>query len=146
MNFIITMCVEDGIEGVAVELLAIKNMLKNSNCLIVYNSSDGVCSSGCLNTRLREPESSTSVWTPVTHPWNVQTVGTRKPKTELPLNVRVYHCHLCGLMLDRDVNAAINVLIRGFGERFRVGGRGSSPLRLVRTHPLGGAFGKDSRR
>ena len=36
--------------------------------------------------------------------------------------MRVYHCLLCGLILDRDVNAAINVLIRGFGERFRVEG------------------------
>ena len=33
--------------------------------------------------------------------------------------MRVYECLLCGLVLDRDVNAAINVLIRGFGERFR---------------------------
>ncbi|MGW6174341.1 RNA-guided endonuclease InsQ/TnpB family protein [Arthrobacter sp. NPDC055138] len=30
-------------------------------------------------------------------------------KDKLPLKVRIYHCEVCGLTLDRDVNAAINI-------------------------------------
>ena len=46
----------------------------------------------------------------------------RKPKKDLPLEVRVYECGRCGLRLDRDVNAAINVLVRAFGDEARWGG------------------------
>ena len=46
----------------------------------------------------------------------------RKPKKDLPLKVRVYECERCGLKLDRDVNAAINVLVRAFGDEARWGG------------------------
>ena len=31
---------------------------------------------------------------------------------EMPLSVREYNCGLCGLRLDRDVNASINILNR----------------------------------
>ncbi|MCE2522599.1 MAG: transposase [Rhodobacteraceae bacterium] len=31
----------------------------------------------------------------------------------MPLNVREYVCNECGLVLDRDVNAARNILRRG---------------------------------
>ena len=43
--------------------------------------------------------------------------GSRKPR--LPLSVRTYACEHCGLVLDRDLNAAINL------------------ARLGETHPLG---------
>ena len=46
----------------------------------------------------------------------------RKPKSDLPLSVRVYDCGKCGLRLDRDVDAAINVLVRAFGNEARKGG------------------------
>ena len=36
--------------------------------------------------------------------------------------MRVYECERCGLRLDRDVNAAINVLVRAFGDEARRGG------------------------
>ena len=31
------------------------------------------------------------------------------------LSVRIHHCPNCGLTLDRDVNAARNILFRGIG-------------------------------
>ena len=34
-------------------------------------------------------------------------------KSELPLSVRTYHCECCGMAMDRDRNAAINILHRG---------------------------------
>jgi len=35
-------------------------------------------------------------------------------KHDLKLSDRVYHCNVCGLSMDRDLNAAINVLQMGF--------------------------------
>ena len=34
-------------------------------------------------------------------------------KAELPPSERVYHCGECGLAIDRDVNAAINIQVAG---------------------------------
>ena len=34
-------------------------------------------------------------------------------KAKLPLSERVYHCGKCGLAIDRDVNAAINIQVAG---------------------------------
>ena len=34
-------------------------------------------------------------------------------KSELPLSMRTYHCECCGMVMDRDRNAAINILNRG---------------------------------
>ena len=34
-------------------------------------------------------------------------------KSELPLSMRTYHCECCGMVMDRDRNAAINILKKG---------------------------------
>ena len=34
-------------------------------------------------------------------------------ETKLSLSERVYHCERCGLSIDRDVNAAININVAG---------------------------------
>ena len=34
-------------------------------------------------------------------------------KAKLPLSERVYHCESCGLTIDRDMNAAINIMVTG---------------------------------
>ena len=34
-------------------------------------------------------------------------------KAKLPLSERVYHCEECGLDIDRDLNAAINIQVAG---------------------------------
>ncbi len=35
--------------------------------------------------------------------------GCGTTKVDLTLADRIYHCHTCGLAIDRDVNAAINL-------------------------------------
>ena len=35
------------------------------------------------------------------------------PRDKLGLNQRMYHCYACGMALDRDINAAVNILHRG---------------------------------
>ena len=34
-------------------------------------------------------------------------------KSELPLSIRTSHCESCGMVMDRDWNAAINILNKG---------------------------------
>ena len=55
-------------------------------------------------------------------------------KTKLPLSARVYHCDSCGMVLDRDVNAARNILAAaaqpvasGAGETLNARGEDVSP-------------------
>jgi len=46
-------------------------------------------------------------------------------KANLPLSAREYHCHCCGIVMDRDVNAAKNVLCAAL-EHTDAPGRGES--------------------
>lgn len=39
--------------------------------------------------------------------------GCGAVKTKLSLATRIYHCSGCGLVIDRDLNAAINILVAG---------------------------------
>ena len=127
VHHIISMCVEEGFGGVAVELLRIKNMMKNPNL------SDRIQQQrwGMFLRMLEVKAARAGVKHVGVDPRHTSLecsrCRNRKPKAELPLDVRDYQCRQCGLALDRDVNAAINVLIRGFGERFRVEGGDSSP-------------------
>ena len=46
--------------------------------------------------------------------------GCGNVKRDLPLSERTYRCGCCGLVMDRDRNAAINILTKGLGvETFR---------------------------
>jgi len=38
-------------------------------------------------------------------------------KESLKLSERTYHCDICGLIIDRDVNAAINIKVAGIAQR-----------------------------
>ena len=49
-------------------------------------------------------------------------------KEKLSLSERVYHCDSCGLAIDRDLNAAINIKNIGLKE---VVGRGTPEVTLV---------------
>ena len=66
--------------------------------------------------------------------------GHRQP---MPLSVRVFSCQRCGLELDRDVNAARNIGVRGFGP----GSGGTLPDAMrhtksaCKTPPASGRYG-----
>ena len=58
-------------------------------------------------------------------------------KAKLSLGERTYHCGACGLILDRDLNAAINLARRGLAGAHSVTGRGgqtSSAETWLRGH------------
>ncbi|MEV5835167.1 zinc ribbon domain-containing protein [Nocardia sp. NPDC052112] len=64
-------------------------------------------------------------------------------KTKLPLHERIYHCVGCGLVIDRDLNAAIN--LARLGDTTHIGGgmgtdTGSSP---AASHRAGQGRGAD---
>ena len=118
----VAILVAANVDGIAVEKLNIQNMLKN-HCLAdrIQQQRWG------MFLRLLEHKAARAgiriVWVDSHYTsLDCSACGHRKLRAELPLGVRIYVCGVCGLRKDRDVNAARNVLIRGFGERFRVEG------------------------
>ena len=57
-------------------------------------------------------------------------------KAKLPLSERVYHCDKCGLAMDRDVNAAVNINVAGSAPE-TLNARGGS---VRQAHPKGGTM------
>ncbi|MEM3196712.1 MAG: transposase [Conexivisphaerales archaeon] len=65
---------------------------------------------------------------------------------DMPLSERTYVCNRCGISMDRDINAAINILKRGRAGLARIYAQGESvrpqreatldELRTDKTHPL----------
>ena len=129
VHHIISVCVEEGFEGIAVELLRVMNMVKNPNLSDRIQQQRWGMFLRMLEVKAARAGIKHVGVDPRHTSLECSRCKNRKPKAELSLDVRVYECHRygCGLVLDRDVNAAINVLIRGFGERFRVEGGDSSP-------------------
>ncbi|AFU58379.1 putative transposase, IS605 OrfB family [Candidatus Nitrososphaera gargensis Ga9.2] len=44
--------------------------------------------------------------------------GVDKEEKKLGLDERIFECHSCGLVVDRDVNAAKNILKRGLEQAY----------------------------
>lgn len=61
-------------------------------------------------------------------------------KDEMPLSERVYRCDTCGLVLDRDVNAARVILKRGLGEFYGRAKPSSEPTRVPATGGTPGRY------
>ena len=119
---IFAMCDANGFDGIAVEKLNIANMVKN-RCLAdrIYQQRWGMflrlleCKAARAGIKIVDVD-------PCHTSLECSSCTHRKPSTELPLTCRIYVCEQCGLVLDRDVYAGRNVLVRGFGERFRDAG------------------------
>ena len=63
-------------------------------------------------------------------------------KAKLPLSERVYHCGKCGLDMDRDLNAAINIQVAGSAPE-TLNARGGS---VRQAHPKGGTMRHPAKR
>jgi putative transposase len=48
-------------------------------------------------------------------------------KDEIPLQIRTFECEACGLVLDRDLNAAVNIRRQGMSQLLVEGLSGSGP-------------------
>ena len=63
-------------------------------------------------------------------------------KAKLPLSERVYHCEECGIVIDRDLNAAINIQVAGSAPE-TLNARGGS---VGQAHPKGGTMRRPAKR
>lgn len=63
-------------------------------------------------------------------------------KAKLSLSERVYHCDKCGLVIDRDVNAAVNIQVAGSAPE-TLNAHGGS---VRQAHPKGGTMRHPAKR
>jgi putative transposase len=106
-NFV-TLLVKTKPEFIAIEDLCIKTMLKNKGLADKISKSnfynfrlflENVCSREGISVRYVDRF----------YPSSKTCSSCGNVKSKLSLSERVYNCDLCGLSLDRDINAAINI-------------------------------------
>lgn len=96
-------------DGFAVENLTIKNMLKNRH--LAKSISDA--SWGMFLAILKYKAENAGRWYQEVNPRGTsQECSSCGMVVKKSLSVRVHNCPYCGLSLDRDVNAALNILAR----------------------------------
>ena len=80
----------------------------------------------------------TPVYTGATASGDTERSECGAARAKLALSERTYHCHCCGLSLDRDINAARNTLAAGLAESQNACGGRVRPLapRRVRQRPV----------
>lgn len=97
---------------IAFEDLNVKNMVKNSR--LSKSIHDASWSNLIQITKYKAEEAGKFV--ELVNPYNTSQLCSKcGQKVEKPLAVRVHNCPYCGLVLDRDHNAAINILNRAVG-------------------------------
>ena len=122
VHHIVSFCVASGVDGVATELLQIKNLIRNSALSDSISQQRWGMFLHLLEVKAARAGLAYRQVNPRNTSLGCSRCSHRKPKKDLPLSVRVYECERCGLRLDRDVNAATCVLVRAFGDEARWGG------------------------
>ena len=133
---IISFCVASGVDGVATELLQIKNLIRNGALSDSISQQRWGMFLRLLEVKAARAGLAYKQVNPRNTSLDCSRCKHRKPKKDLPLSVRIYECERCELRLDRDVNAAINVLVRAFGDEARWGG--ATPRSGQHTPTCGG--------
>jgi putative transposase len=109
-----TQLVNSGYTSFAVEKLSINSMVKNHNLAgSIYNASwrkfvnmlSYKAESAGMEVMEVDPTDTTQE---CSNCWYI-----KKGKEKLGLKERIYHCNVCGLTMDRDLSASINILERG---------------------------------
>jgi len=103
-----------GYTSFIVEKLNIQNMVKNHNLAqAIYNSSWN----RFINILSYKAESAGMKVIKVDPMDTTQECSNchniKKGNEKLTLQDRIYHCNICGLEIDRDINASINILAKG---------------------------------
>ena len=122
VNHIVSLCVAHGVDGIAAESLRINNMVRNPTLAGRISQQRWGMFLRLLEIKAARAGIKYAQVDPRNTSLDCNRCKHRKPKRDLPLSVRVYACEQCGLRSDRDVNAAINVLVRAFGDEARQGG------------------------
>ena len=136
VHHIVSFCVASGVDGVATELLQIKNLIRNGALSDSISQQRWGMFLHLLEVKAARAGLAYKQVNPRNTSLDCSQCKHRKPKKDLPLEVRIYECERCGLRLDRDVNAAINVLVRAFGDEARWGG--ATPRSGQHTPTCGG--------
>ncbi len=106
--------VHGGYTSFAVEALNIQNMVKNHN---LAQSIQNASWNRFINMLSYKAESAGMKVIKVDARNTTQECSSchyvKKGEERLTLEDRVYHCNICGMTMDRDVNASINILDRG---------------------------------
>jgi len=106
--------INSGYTSFALEELNIGNMVKNHNLAqAIYNASwnkffqmlSYKAESAGLRVFAVDPKDTTQECS--------KCHNIKKGSERLTLNDRIYHCNVCGLTIDRDINASINILAKG---------------------------------
>ena len=118
---IVSLCILEGVDGIAVELLQIRNMIRNRALSDQISQQRWGMFLRLLEVKAARAGIAYAQVDPRHTSLDCSGCRLRKRKQDLPLSVRVFVCERCGLRLDRDVNAAINVLVRAFGDEARRG-------------------------
>ncbi|MCL5679893.1 MAG: transposase [Candidatus Marsarchaeota archaeon] len=142
--------INSGYTSFVVEKLNIKNMVKNHNLAQAIHNAAWSRSVDFLSYKAESAGMKVMKINPDNTTQECSSChNVKRGKEKLTLKDRVYNCFVCGLVMDRDVNASINIL-----NRATLGQRGShaqgektsavqqapksrlEELRTDKTHPL----------
>jgi putative transposase len=97
---------------IAVEALVVRSMVKNPK--LAKSIADAAWSMFFTHLTLKAEEAARCV-VKVPPASTSQTCSACGQKQNIPLSVRVYECPACGLVIDRDHNASLNILAQAVG-------------------------------
>lgn len=104
-------------QRIYVEALKIENMLKNRHLSKSISDAGWGMFFTMLTYKAEEAGRDLIKVNPQNTSQLCSNCGEKVPKT---LAVRVHNCKYCGISLDRDLNAALNILQRGVGQTLQV--------------------------
>lgn len=102
---------------IALEALIVRNLIKNPK---LAKSIADAAWSAFIDTLLAKAEEAKRTVVRVNPAYTSQNCSACGHRQEMPLSVGVYECPACGLILDRDHNASLNILEQAVGRHGRV--------------------------
>jgi putative transposase len=102
---------------IAVEALVVRNLVKNPQ---LAKSISDVAWSAFVTSLVAKAEEAARQVVKVPPAYTSQTCSRCGHRKAMPLSVRVYECVVCGLVMDRDHNASVNILAQACGRAGRV--------------------------
>ncbi len=102
---------------IAVEALVVRNLVKNPQ---LAKSISDVAWSAFVTSLVAKAEETARQVVKVPPAYTSQTCSCCGHRKAMLLSVRVYECVVCGLVMDRDHNASVNILAEACGRAGRV--------------------------
>ena len=101
---------------IAIEALIVRSMVKNPK---LAKSISDVAWSAFFSRLVAKAEEAARQVVKVPPAYTSQTCSCCGHQKALPLSVRIYECPVCGLVIDRDHNASVNILAKACGRAGR---------------------------